>query len=440
MKKNIYRTMYCVALFAAKGASAQSADSANEERFSVHAQSTIINQNKLKFDAPYTGPNSLTTDKESRTSITSTLFLGARLWKGASLFLNPEIAGGAGLSQTLGLGDATNGETFRIGDAAPKVYLARLYFSQRFNLGKTASAQSSDFNQLAGKVPEHYAAFTIGKIAFADYFDRNKYSHDPRTQFMCWGLMSNGAWDYPANTRGYTPSIVLEYVNPHYELRYGIALLPKTANGNEMNWNIAKSVSQNIEYTHKYRIKGQQGAIRLLAFYNIAAMGNYRQSISEQPINPNVVSVRGSINNKYGFGLNIEQDINKEMGCFFRASWNDGNNETWAFTEIDHSLSAGLCMSGNRWHRSQDNMGIAYVVSGLSAAHREYLAAGGTAFMLGEGRLNYGLEKLGEVYYKAALNEHIYVTGAYQIITNPGYNMDRPGPVHVFSIRVHTRI
>lgn len=26
--------------------------------------------------------------------------------------------------------------------------------------------------------------------------------------------MSNGAWDYPANTRGYTPSAIIEYVSP----------------------------------------------------------------------------------------------------------------------------------------------------------------------------------------------------------------------------------
>lgn len=427
---------------------AQQIDSLKNDRFSIHAQTTVINQFKPSFSAMYSGDNSLITQKESKTSITSTLYLGLRLWKGASVFINPEIAGGSGLSEALGIAAATNGETFRIGNPAPQVYLARLYYKQVFALtDKTKPRETqffhnhSDFNQIATVEPVKYLSFTVGKIGAADYFDDNKFSHDPRTQFMSWALMDNGAWDYPANTRGYTPSFVLEYVSPKHEFRYGFSLVPLTANGNEMNWDISKAGSHTIEYTHRHKIKNQKGAIRLLGFFTTTNMGNYRQSIALNPINPNIEDTRKYGNTKYGFGINVEQNITSDLGCFFRASWNDGNNETWAFTEIDHSISAGLSLTGQRWKRENDNIGLAYVASGISNPHRDYLKAGGKGFMLGDGNLNYSLEHLTELYYSAELvKNHIYLTGAYQFLVNPGYNRDRQGPINIFSVRLHARI
>jgi high affinity Mn2+ porin len=429
-------------------AKAQQADSATNERFSIHAQTTIINQFKPVFSAPYSGPNSLGTQKESKSSITSTLYMGARLWKGASVFLNPEIAGGSGLSGALGIAAATNGETFRIGNPAPQIYVARVFFRQVFALTNDKEPRESqyfhnhsDFNQISNEEPRKYIAFNIGKVSIADYFDDNSFSHDPRTQFMSWALMDNGAWDYPANTRGYTPSIVLEYVSPKHELRYGFSLVPLTANGSVMNWDISKAGSHTLEYTHQHKIKGRKGTFRLLGFFNTTNMGNYRQSIALNPSNPNITDTRKYGATKYGFGINAEQTITATLGCFMRASWNDGNYETWAFTEIDHSASAGLSLTGQRWKRNNDNIGWAYVVSGISAPHKDYLAAGGKGFILGDGHLNYALEHLTELYYSAELvKDHIFLTGTYQFLINPGYNMDRQGPVNVFSLRLHARI
>ena len=434
-------TSIFIPTFFAIGLQAQQPDTSKNDRFSIHAQTTVINQFKPSFRVNYSGENSLLPQKESKSSITSTLFAGMRLWRGASVFINPEIAGGSGLSGTLGIAAATNGETFRIGDPAPQIYLARLFYRQVFALATETLYQPSDFNLLGEHIPTKYLAFSIGKMGVPDYFDDNKFSHDPRTQFMSWALMDNGAWDYPANTRGYTPSAVLEFVTPKHEWRYGISLVPKEANGSNMNWNISKASSHTIEYTHKHKIKNQEGAIRLLAFFTTANMGNYRQSIAFSPQNPKIESTRKYGNTKFGFGINAEQNITKDLGCFFRASWNDGRNETWVFTEIDHSLSAGLSMTGERWKRENDNMGLAWVASGISNAHRDYLKAGGKGFILGDGNLNYGWELLAEAYYSADLyKKHIYLTGAYQFIANPGYNKDRQGPVNVFSIRFHARI
>lgn len=419
----------------------QQSDSLKIERFSFHAQTTVINQTKPGFKARYSGDNSLSTSRESMTSLTATLFAGMRLWKGASVYINPEIAGGSGLSQTLGIADATNGETFRIGTPAPKVYLARLYYRQLIALDHEKTYQPGDLNQVAEYIPAHYVAITLGKVSIADFFDDNKYSHDPRTQFMSWGLMDNGAWDYPANTRGYTPSIVLEYVTPGHELKYGFSLMPLTANGNDMNWDIGRSGSHTVEYTHRHAIGNKPGAIRLLAFYTTTNMGNYRQSISVSPQSPDIKSTRAYGRTKYGIGINAEQDMTAILGCFFRASWNDGNNETWAFTEIDRSVSGGFVLRGDKWKRKQDNIGLAYVASGISVPHREYLEAGGKGFMLGDGNLDYTWEQLAEIYYSAELvKNQLYVTGVYQFLFAPGYNLDRKGPVNVFSVRVHAQI
>jgi len=414
----------------------QETDTLNRERFSIHAQTTIISQFKPAFNAKYTGQNSLMTQKETRRSFTSTLFLGARLWQGASIFINPEIGGGSGLSSSLGVGASTNGETYRIGNPAPAFELARLFFRQIIPLNNETKYYETDINRLTGPIPTNYISFTLGKVCVSDFFDNNRYSHDPRTQFMSWALMSNGAWDFPANTKGYTPSFLLEYVTPKHELRYGFSLVPTEPNGMLMNWNINKSASQTLEYTYNYTLEGKKGAVRILSFFTSTSMGNYNQSVALNPTAPDLFVTEKYGHTKYGFGISSEQELTKNVGAFFRASWNDGKNETWVFTEIDHSVSMGISSNGNQWNRKNDNIGLAYVVSGLSAPHRNYLHAGGYGFELGDGNLNYALENLIELYYSMCLTNNIYASGAYQFIYNPGYNKDR-GPVNVFSIRVH---
>lgn len=423
--------------------SAQENDSLKNQWLTIHAQATVINQFKPSFTAPYLGGNSLGTQKENKTSITATAYFGLRLWKGASVYFNPEIAGGSGLSGALGIGDATNGETFRVGNPAPQIYLARLFFKQIFSLNGEKSYQESDQNQLGMFVPTKYLSLTVGKVGIADFFDDNTYSHDPRTQFMAWSLMDNGAWDYPANTRGYTPSAILEYISPKHEIRYAFSLLPTEANGNTMDWNIQRSGSHNLEYVHKHEIKKLKGAVRVLAFFNTTHMGNYRQSLNGLLLDsiPDITSNRMYGRSKFGFGINAEQAISQDLGVFFRASWNDGNNETWAFTEIDRSISAGVVWEGRKWKRPDDQVGLAYVTSGLSKPHRDYLKAGGQGFILGDGNLDYAWEHLAECYYSAALvKDNLFLSGAYQFLLNPGYNKDRKGPVHIFSLRLHLNI
>ncbi|MBA2611367.1 MAG: carbohydrate porin [Bacteroidetes bacterium] len=418
--------------------------------FTLHAQETTVTQFRPKFNALYTGAHSQTPEEQWATTITSTIFGGLKLWPQAQIFINPEIAGGSGLSSAFGIAAFTNGEAFRVGSPAPTIYLGRGFFRQLIPLSKEREWQDDGENKIAQYIPKKYISFTIGKISIADYFDDNSFSHNPRNQFLSWGLMSNGAWDYPANTRGYTPSIILEYISRKFEVRYGISMMPVTANGNIMDKNVNKANAHSFEVKYKYTVKNKPGKISALAFYNTAFMGSYTDAniiSTADSANPNfyrndysIVASRQYGRSKYGFGLNIEQTITDNVGVFARASYNDGKSETWCFTEIDRAFSIGTSIKGNNWKRENDIIGIAYCLSGLSAEHANYLAKGGLGFIIGDGRLNYGNEHLFESFYSASLlNCRFTPSLVYQFVLNPAYNKDR-GPINIFSLRLHFSI
>jgi high affinity Mn2+ porin len=324
-----------------------------------------------------------------------------------------------------------------VGDPEPKIYLARGFIKQIFNLDETHEYIGTGPNEVYKSRAKKYVMIVAGKFSIADYFDNNAYSHDPRSQFLNWGLMSNGAWDYPANVRGYTWGTVLEYGNEKYKLRGAITLVPKDANGNDLDLNTNQANSSVIEFEKPIQLAKRSGKIRVLGFYTQARMGNYNLSVQLNPAFPDITSTRLYSRSKYGFGLNLEQEIGKGVGLFARASWNDGQNETWAFTEIDRSASAGLGFQGERWKRKRDYAGVATVVSALSAEHSRYLASGGYGFIIGDGFLNEGAEWITEFFYRANLfSDSFYATANYQLVVNPGYNKDR-GPAHVVGLRVH---
>lgn len=422
-----------------------------EKRFTLHIQETTVSQYRPEFSAQYTGAHSQVPINEWGTTITSTIFAGVRLWKNAQFFVNPEIAGGHGLSSAFGIAAFSNGEAFRVGNPDPTFYLARSFFRQLIALNKKREWQDEGENKLQQLIPENYIAITVGKVSIADYFDDNSFSHNPRTQFLSWGLMSNGAWDYPANTRGYTPSAIIEYINPKFEARYAISMVPITANGNVMDNNVGKANANSLEIKYKYHIKGMQGKISALAFYNTGFMGSYSSTNNYKTYTrdfpPYTDSTTYTIENsrqygrsKFGFGINFEQNITNDIGIFARASYNDGKNETWCFTEIDRAFSIGTSITGTKWKRKSDVFGVAYCLSGLSSEHIDYLSKGGLGFIIGDGKLNYSNEHLIETYYSASLfNGKIIPSLAYQFIVNPAYNKDR-GPISIYTIRLHFSI
>ena len=411
------------------------------ETWQLKFQTTAIVQHKPGFSAAYSGANSLLTNRENSRSVTATLFAGLRPWSGGEVYVNPEMALGVPFSELKGLGGFNNGEMARTSGPDPTFYRARLFLRQTWGLGGGTEAVESDQNQLAGRVDANRLVFTAGNVSALDIFDDNRYSHEPRRAFMNWSLMTHGAWDFPADARGYTWGAALEYVTPAWALRAGRFMQPKDSNGLPLNSRIMSSYGDAIEVERGYRLAGQSGRVRLLAFRNQAVMGSFGDAAALSAVAggvPDLTQVR-TAQAKVGGGINIEQAMADDAGVFVRASGHDGKTETFAFTEIDRSLSVGLVVKGLRWQRSKDEAGVAVALNGLSSSHRDYLARGGLGFFLGDGRLNYRSEQILETYYSLKAGKHAWLSFDYQHIRNPGYNADR-GPAHFFGVRLHAEM
>ncbi len=440
LKKHIIFSFFLIFLACLAKAQTGSDTISREQGWNFHFQHTVIDQYHPPFNAKYSGTNSLSASEENDLSISTTLYFGLMLWKGARLYFNPELSGGSGFSQTRGVAAFPNGEVYRVSDATPQAYIARLYAEQIIPLADERVYIPDGMNQLAMRRPVSYIAISAGKFSMLDFFDNNKYSNDPRTQFYNWALMGNGAWDYPANTRGYTVGLTFELVKPEWSLKLAAVMVPARANGSEMDFNLRQAHATALEFDHKYSLGKQPGKIRLMAYLNKARMGNYKSAIvwgKENNTVPEVDSVGRAGNSKYGFGINAEQAISGNVGFFLRAGWNDGTSQTWIFTEIDRHFSSGVKLNGALWNRRSDILGIAQIVDGLSKDHRDYLKAGGYGFIIGDGNLNYEPELVTEVYYSFKLSAYpFWISPDYQFIINPAYNKDR-GPVHAFGIRAH---
>jgi high affinity Mn2+ porin len=403
---------------------------------SVHGQGTIVSQGNWIFHSPYVGPNSFLSQQALATSETATLFVAAKLpWEGGQIIFDPEIAGGVGLSNVFGLGAFPNGEITRVGIPQPTPYIARLVFQQTIELGGEWEKLDDGPNQVAGHRDLNRITFTVGRMSANDDFDSNTFCHEPRTQMMNWTLMYNGAWDYPANVRGYDYGARIELNQPFWAIRYGVWQEPQFANSAALDSRILEANGHALEVEYRWNLDGPKGILRLLGFLNRAHMGDYREALEMMPVNPDITQTR-QYRYKYGFGLNIEQELNRDLGIFLRLGWDDGHTETWAFTECDRTASFGLLLKGRHWGRPQDQVGLGFIFDGLAQDHRNYLAAGGLGFELGDGKLNYGLEEAVEIYYNWQVRKGINVTLDFQGVNNPGYNRDR-GPVAIMAMRVH---
>lgn len=412
------------------------------ERWNIYYQATSIGQYHGQFHSPYQGPFSLHDSLERDVSLTTTLFFGLRLAPNTQFYFDPEIAGGRGFSGVNGIANFSNGELPRVASATPKPYIARLYITQDFGFGSEKEKISSGANQLSGERPMIRYSVTVGRFTVTDFFDNNRYSHDPRTQFMGWGIMYNGAWDYPADTRGYTWGWVHEFHARSWSLRYGSAAEPRTANGLRFDRRVLVNRGDIVEGEARYSLGEHPGAARLLGYWNHANAGDYAEAIrlSQQTgSRPDVTATRKNGTLKSGVGLNLEQEITKDIGVFGRLGWNDGKTESFAFTAIDRLLNAGISVTGTKWIRRNDVAGSALTVSGLSDVHRDYLARGGLDFLIGDGKLTYGPERVWESYYSARLLPGFFTTFDLQRIDNPAFNRDR-GPVWVSSVRLHLEL
>ncbi|MBS1902418.1 MAG: carbohydrate porin [Bacteroidetes bacterium] len=406
--------------------------------WSFHFQQTVIGQYHFDFRSPYSGTNSLASHEDAAYSVTSTMFVGCRITDGTQVFFDPELAAGGGLSGATGVAGALNGETYRIGDPKPSLAIARLYVQQDIALSDERTRTEDAANAVAGTQPLRRITITAGKYGITDRFDANSVSHDPRTQFLNWSLMSAGAWDYPADTKGYTIGATVEYIAPEISLRAAASMVPYEANQAVFDRNVAHAHSGTIEVEVPHRLFERQGVVRLLVFHTTARMGDYAEALRQHGT-PDITTTRTYGRAKYGFDLNLEQPLSAVLSGFVRASWNDGSTETWMFTEIDRSLSIGTALDGAFRSAGLDGARAAVVVNGISNLHRDYLAAGGNGFILGDGALGYGPEAIAEVQYATRIAEFFTLSADAQYVLNPGFNRDR-GPVGVVALRGHVEM
>jgi high affinity Mn2+ porin len=409
---------------------AQDPQAPASENWNLSWQATSIGQTHPPFTALYTGPLSLVPHREADVSITTTLYFGLRLTPNTQFYFDPEVAGGRAFSNTNGVANFPNGEMPRVSTATPKPYIARLFVTHDFAFGDEREPVEGDQDQLAGSRPVNRYTLIVGRFTVTDFFDDNKYSHDPRTQFMGWAIMYNGAWDYPADTRGYTWGWVHELHTRHWSFRYGTAAMPRVANGLRFDRRIFRNHADMAEVERRF----QSGTVRLLLYRNHYQGGSYAVAINQPQPNVADSALVGRL--KYGFGISADQEIVKGVGVFGRLGWNDGKNESFAFTVMDRLAEGGVSVNGARWHRKDDTVATALTVAGLSGVHATYLARGGLDFLIGDGKLQYGPETVWESYYSARLFPGFFVTLDAQHITNPAYNQDR-GPLWAYSLRLH---
>lgn len=428
------RLLLCAATLALPlGAAA--ADVVESERWSLHGQATLVTQHHGRFASPYEGGNSLKADEGAKTTLDATAFVGLRLWPGGELYLNAELDRGFGLSDTLGVAGFPSGEAYKVGHHSAYGRLQRAFLRQSFKLGDSAdTVTESAANQLAGTRPEDNLTLTVGKFSVVDVFDTNTYAHDPRADFLNWAVIDAGAFDYAADSWGYTLGAAAEWNQGDWSGRVGLFALSREPNSTRID----HSFSQHqwvFETERRYRLGERPGRLKLLLFSSHARMGAYDDAVA-QSLPADTALVRRATTQR-GFEVNAEQELFDGVGSFLRFSRNGGRVEAYDFTDINRSLSLGLSINGGAWSRPEDKFGLAVAVNALSGPARRYFGAGGLGILIGDGRLDrYASEQIAEAYYSARVAPGLTAALDLQRLRHPAYNADR-GPVTVLGARLH---
>jgi high affinity Mn2+ porin len=411
-----------------------------DTRFWFSGQANFIFQTHPDFHALYSGKNSLSPRYEKATSRVMTLYTGVRLNNSTEFLVDIEEAGGAALSTGLGLAGPPDLDIVRNPLLSKAPYLGRGMIHKVFALSKDKVENQRNAFSLFEELPRRRLEIRFGKFSMPDFFDVNSVGSDTHFQFANWTIDNNGAYDYAADTRGYTVGFTADYEDRNWGFRFAEALMPKVANGIDLVWKPWQAHAENFEYELRHGfIPKKAGVVRLLAYTNYANMGVYRDQVikaAQADATPDITAHPWRITRKYGFGINVEQGLTHYLTAFARFGWDNGTTESFAYTEVDQTFAEGVGANGAWWHRKQDRAGIAFVSNAIKKDHQNYLAAGGLGFLLGDGDLNYGRENILETYYTVHVWRGIYLAPGVQHITDPGYNRDR-GPVVVPSFRAH---
>ncbi len=413
----------------------------SNHRYWLSGQANFIFQTHPDFHAAYSGKNSLDPHYEKATSRVLTLYTGVQINSSTELLVDIEEAGGAALSTGLGLAGFTNLDIVRNPLLSKAPYLGRGMIHKVFALSRDTVGNSRSYLSLFDQLPRRRIEIRFGKFSMPDFFDINSVGSDTHLQFVNWTTDNNGAYDYAADTRGYTVGLTADYEDRNWGFRFAEALMPKVANGPDLVYRPWSAHAENWEYELRHGlIPHKSGTLRLLAFTNYANMGIYREAVANfldgSTPTPEITAHPWHITRKYGFGVNFEQNLAPNLTAFARFGWNNDKTESFAYTEVGQTVATGLGAMGPAWHRRFDRAGIAFISNAISKDHQTYLADGGLGFLIGDGKLTYGRETILESYYTAHVWRGLYLAPGLQYIVNPGYNRDR-GPVLVPGLRAH---
>jgi high affinity Mn2+ porin len=412
-----------------------------DTRFWLSGQMNFIFQAQPAFPAAYSGAHSLGPNYQKATSRVLTLYTGVRLNSSTEILVDIEEAGGAALSEGFGLAGNTDLDIVRNPLLSKAPYLARGMIHKVIALSKDKVESERSYLSLFDELPRRRLELRFGKFSMVDFFDVNSVGSDTHFQFINWTVDNNGAYDYAADTRGYTVGLTADYEDRNWGFRFAEALMPKVANGIDLVWKPWEVHAENYEFEwRRGLIQKKGGVVRLLGYTNYANMGIYSQAIANFKAGltptPDITAHPWHVTRKYGFAVNLEQNLTHYLTAFGRFGWDNGKTESFAYTEDDQTFDFGLGAAGAWWHRKQDRAGIAFVTNAIKKDHQIYLADGGLGFLLGDGNLNYGREDIVESFYTVHVWRGIYLAPGLQHVNNPGYNRDR-GPVIVPTFRAH---
>lgn len=412
-------------------------------RYWLSGQMNFVFQGSPPFNVQYSGAQSFSSLANKSEGRVLTLYTGYRFTKSQEVLVDVEGAGGLGLSSAVGIAGFTNLDAVRDATLTQTPYLARAMYHLVFPLSHDQPEATRGPLSTFSSLPSHRLELRAGKFGMTDFFDTNAVGGDSHLQFLNWAINQNGAYDFTADARGYTWGVLTEYQSPKWGARFAEGLMPGPKNGGPLVWNLSRANTSNAEFELHRGPVTKDGIIRVLAYVNHANMGIYsyanQQYLNGKVAVPDLSNHPLWVTAKYGFGLNLEQSLTRDTTLYARAGWNNGRTETWSFTEIDNTFSAGVGVLGHRWKRNNDRAGVAFATNGISSEHARYLSYGGIGSVLGDGGLQYGRENLVEGYYTAHLGRNLYVAPDLQYIARPGYNEVR-GPVVVATLRFHVEL
>ena len=448
------------------------------QTYNLHAQYTFTGMAYSSFSAKYSNPaylvygtgSSLPTQGQARETQSVDGYFGYRLFANTEFHFDALLWQGFGLNNTFGMGDFPDGEAFKVGVRYPHFAVARFFTRTTINLGGPQQSVDDDLLTLRGKQDTNRITITIGRMSVKDIFDNNQYSNDPRGQFMNWARMANAAYDSPADALGFTTGIAIEANTSNWTLRYGWFQMSKyrnqfTAEGLYLvlpteplsgDGKIFYDWGMVTELEHRHNIHSHPGAVRLLVFDDRSNNGSYKAAVALAN-DPATLAIWGTpaaflasangvtggiddthaLRNTWGLGLNVDQEVTKNIGVFSRIGRNSGQNSGFEFTDTNWTATFGTSIKGEKWKQPDDVIGAAFIISGISKANQVYHAEGGIGILTGDGALNYGPEKNLELYYDHQFSKYFHAAFDYQFVDDPAYNKDR-GPVPtIFAIRLH---